>query len=570
MPNFYDDNPDLQFQLAQAPLAAIAALREDGFGEAAEFPFAPADAAEAIENYIETCRIVGEVAGDFVAPRAEDVDLEGPTLADGVVTYPTGIQEALDRLADADLMGFTLPRRYGGLNIPHTLYAAAIEMVSRADAGLMTIFGLQDIAETILNYGSDEQKDNYLPRFARGEVTGAMALTEPDAGSDLQAVQLKARPSPDDPDVWLLNGVKRFITNGCGDVLLVLARSEEGSRDGRGLSCFIAEKCPELRVRRIEDKLGIHGSPTCELQFDNVPATLVGQRRRGLIRYVMSLMNGARLAIAAQSVGIAEAAYREALAYAREREQFGKAILHFPPVAEMLCGMKLKLHLARTLTIDCAVAVDYEREYEKRAADRETRAQFKPLHRRWSALASALTPMAKYYASEAAIDLANTALQVLGGSGYMRDYPVERLVRDARITNIYEGTSQLQVVAINVGVLGSGLASRLEELAEHDYAHAGHAAAVTTAHERLTQAVAFVKGRGERDYTDLVARHLADMAIDVYGGYRLLQQAEVRDEDAVLADLFVPAMARRVEHAAQTVLSGQRTLLDSYHRLLGI
>ncbi|HUT36097.1 MAG TPA: acyl-CoA dehydrogenase family protein [Planctomycetota bacterium] len=563
MPNFYDENPDIRFNLDQAPLAEIARLREHDFAEAGQYPYAPRDAADAIENYHETLRIVGDVAGNCIAPRAEDVDRQGATWHDGVVTYARGTQEALDRLSGADLMGFTLPRKYGGIYLPHTTYAAAIEMVSRGDAALMTLFGLGDIAETILRFASDELKDKYLPRFASGEATGAMVLTEPDAGSDLQAVRLKASPDPDDPSLWRLNGVKRFITNGCGDILLVLARSEEGTRDGRGLSLLLAEKGPGLRVRRIEDKLGIHGSPTCELQFTNCPAYLVGRRRFGLIKYTMDLMNGARLAIAAQSVGICEAAYREALAYAHSREQFGKAIVHFPALADLLVGMRLKLELARTLTIDCGVAVDFEKEYESRPAD-------KALYRKWHGYASALTPMAKYYASEASVELSNSALAVLGGSGFMRDYPIERYLRDARITNIYEGTSQLQVIAILSGLLGGDLDPLFADFAARPYTGgtAKHLGAVTEALERFNKAMEFVKQRAERDYTDLVARNLADMAIDVYCGFRLMQFGEKSESKAMLADLFVPAMARRVRAAHDAVLSGNRLVLDTYRTLL--
>lgn len=563
MPNFYDDNPDIRFNLAQAPLAEIARLREHGFAEAGQYPFAPRDAADALENYHETLRIVGEIAGDFIAPRAEEVDREGAKWHDGVVTYAKGTQEALDRLSGADLMGFTLPRKYGGILMPHTVYAAAIEMVSRADAALMTLFGLQDIAETILRFASDDLKDKYLPRFASGEATGAMVLTEPDAGSDLQAVRLKASPDPADPNLWRLNGVKRFITNGCGDVLLVLARSEEGTRDGRGLSLFIAEKGPAIRVRRIEDKLGIHGSPTCELQFNNCPAWLVGRRRFGLIKYTMDLMNGARLAIAAQSVGVCEAAYREALAYAHSREQFGKPIVHFPAVADLLVGMRLKLELARTLTIDCGVAVDFEKEYESRP-------EAKALYKKWHGYASALTPMAKYYASEAAVELTNSALAILGGSGFMRDYPVERYLRDARITNIYEGTSQLQVVAILAGLLGGDLDSLFADFAARSYAGgtAKHLPAATQALELFNKALDYVKQRAERDYTDLVARNLADMAIDVYNAFRLIQLGEASESKALLAGIFVPAMTRRVRAAHDAVTSGNRLLLDAYPTLL--
>jgi len=570
MPNFYDENPDIRLNLDLAPLTEIAKLREGDFAAAATCPYAPASAEDALDNYHDVLSIVGGITGDFIAPRAEDIDANGPTLEDGVVTYAKGTQEALDCLGGADMMGFTLPRKYGGINLPHTIYAVANEMVSRADTGLMTLVGLQDIGETILRFADDDLKDKYLPRFASGEATGAMALTEPDAGSDLQAVRLKATPDPDEEGLWRLNGVKRFITNGCGDILLVLARSEEGSVDGRGLSLFVAEKCPDLRVRRIEEKLGIHSSPTCELQFNNVKAYLVGRRRRGLVKYTMDLMNGARLAIAAQSVGLCEAAYREAIDYAREREQFGKAILHFPAVAEILVQMKLKLQLARIVTVDCAVAVDFEKLYEEQAENHETAEEYKPLFKKWTTFASALTPMAKYYASEAAITLSNNALQVLGGSGYMRDYPVERLLRDARITNIYEGTSQLQVVAILASILRGGIQPRVDELAanEHGEAMTALKPAIDAAYAKFAEAVDFVRERGDREYTDFCGRHLADMLIDVYHGYRLLDFGDVNEEKATLARIFVPSMTRRIHTAHNTVLSGDKLLLEQYTSLL--
>ncbi len=574
MANFYDDNPDIRFNLDQAPLAEIARLREGDFSEAETYPFAPRDPLEAVEGYHEAVRVVGELAADFIAPRAEDVDRQGAQYHDGTVEYAPGTREALDRLAKADLMGFTLPRRYGGIFMPHTIYAAAIEIVSRADAALMTLFGLQDIAETILRFASDELKDRYLPRFASGEVTGAMALTEPDAGSDLQSVRLKATPDPETDGLWRLNGVKRFITNGCGDVLLVLARSEEGTTDGRGLSLFIAEKGPGLRVRRIEDKLGIHGSPTCELQFTNCPAWLVGRRRFGLIKYTMDLMNGARLAIAAQGVGIAEAAYREALDFAREREQFGKPIIRIPAVADLLVRMKLQLQLARILTIDCGVAVDFEKHYEALAAEgpADQRADAKALSRKWSAYASTLTPMAKYYATEAAIAITNNALQVLGGSGYMRDYPIERYLRDARITNIYEGTSQLQVVAIIAGLLGGHLEPLFDDYAARTYAAptASLAPQVIEALGAYREARTYLKEHKDRAYTDYRARQLADMAIDVYLAFRLLQHGAVSEEKARLAEIFVPEMVVRVRVNRDAITSGHRTLLDTYQNLLGL
>ena len=347
MSNFYTDDPDLQRQLEALDLRRIVALREDDFEQAHEFAYAPSDHDDALDSYRRTLEIVGDIAGEFVAPRAEEVDRAGATLVDGEVCYAPGMQEALDRLTQADLMGITLPRRYGGLNFPIAVSVMIVEMISRADPALMNVFGLQDIAETVNKFASDELKQAYLPRFASGEVTGSMALTEPEAGSDLQNVQLKAALGAD--GVWRLSGVKRFITNGCGAIALVLARSEEGTTDARGLSLFLYERDEHMKIRRLEDKLGIHGSPTCELQFDDAPAVLVGERRRGLTTYVMSLMNGARVAIAAQAQGIAEAAYRAASKYADEREQFGGPIRDLTAVAAMLADMKVALEATRAL-----------------------------------------------------------------------------------------------------------------------------------------------------------------------------------------------------------------------------
>ena len=337
MSNFFTDNADLQETLRRLDLSHVVRLREDDYRQSRDFAYAPRDYEDALDSYSRSLAIVGEIAGEFVAPRAEAVDRAGSELIDGEVCYAPAISEALERLRRADLMGITLPRKYGGLNFPISISVMIVEMVSRADPALMNIFGLQDIAETINKFASEEVKAAYLPRFASGEVTGSMALTEPEAGSDLQNVQLKATQAEDGS--WRLNGVKRFITNGCGAVSLVLARSEEGTTDARGLSMFLYERDEHMRIRRLEDKLGIHGSPTCELQFDDAPALLVGERRRGLTTYVMSLMNGARIAIAAQAQGIAEAAYRAATKYSGERVQFGAPIAELTAVKGMIAGI---------------------------------------------------------------------------------------------------------------------------------------------------------------------------------------------------------------------------------------
>ncbi|MBN2204703.1 MAG: acyl-CoA dehydrogenase family protein, partial [Thermoleophilia bacterium] len=366
MSNFFTDNADLGATLRRLDLARIVALREDGYAQARDFAYAPRDFEDALDSYERALEIAGEIAGEFVAPRAESVDREGSALVGGEVCYAGGISESLERLRQADLMGITLPRRYGGLNFPVAVSVMIVEMISRADPALMNIFGLQDISETVNKFASEELKEAYLPRFASGEVTGSMALTEPEAGSDLQNVQLKATLGED--GVWRLNGVKRFITNGCGQVSLVLARSEEGTTDGRGLSMFLYERDEHMRIRRLEDKLGIHGSPTCELQFDDAPALLVGERRRGLTTYVMALMNGARLAIAAQAQGIAEAAYRAAAKYAKERVQFGAPIAELTAVKALLADMKVSIEAARALLYETALIVDLKEGLEHRIA----------------------------------------------------------------------------------------------------------------------------------------------------------------------------------------------------------
>jgi len=576
MANFYRDNEDIQFCLKNmSVLPEIVELVEDGFKDKDEYPYAPENVEDALDNYDRVLDAAGDLCANFIAPRAEEIDREGAQFHNGKVDYPKGIQEALDALAKADMMGFTLPRCYGGLNMPTAIYAVAIEMVSRAEAGLMTLFGLQDIAETINDFGSEEQRQEYLPRFASGEVTGAMVLTEPDAGSDLQAVRLMATPDPDDPNLWRLNGVKRFITNGCGEVLLVLARSEPGTVDGRGLSLFVCESKDGVRVRRIEDKLGIHGSPTCELQFNNVPAQLVGKRRRGLTRYVMSLMNGARVAIAAQGLGIAEAAYRDALLFANAREQFGKRIKNIPAVSEMLVDMRLRIEAGRALLYDTGAACDMARCLERKGEtipreDRRAQAEIKAKSRYWSALASILTPMSKYYLTEMAVKVTSDAIQVHGGSGYMRDYPVERYYRDARITPIYEGTSQLQAVAILAGLLGGDIQKRLDELAaeQYDKPLGSLANKVNRAKKKLEDSIAYVRDQGHA-YAEGCARALSDMVCDVYMSYLLLRQARVSKRKERIARKFITDMTPRVEMNAKRTRSNEKAALLYLDELVG-
>jgi alkylation response protein AidB-like acyl-CoA dehydrogenase len=604
MPNFFTDNDDIRFLFEHLDLAELARVQERDFADAkAGVDYAPTEEADAIDNYRRVLEIVGDVAGNIIAPRAEQIDAEGNTLnEDGTVTLHPLVADNLRRLAQADLMGFTLPRRYGGLNCPNLVYSMAIEMVSRADASLMNIFGLQGIAETINAFADDAIKDEYLPRFSRGEVTGAMVLTEPDAGSDLQAVRLKAMQ--DDDGRWYLRGVKRFITNGCGEVLLTLARSEHDIADGRGLSLFISERNPRIRVRHLEHKLGIHGSPTCELVYDDAPAKLIGQRQRGLITYVMALMNGARVGIAAQSLGIAEAAYRLARLYASSRKQFGGPIERLPAVAELVTDMKIAVEAARALTYETSRVCDLENNNTwvlegagsmgLRPVDPAELKARKELSRIYKRLNGMLTPMAKYHASEMCNRVASDALQVLGGSGYMTDYPAERYLRDARITNIYEGTSQLQIVAAVRGVCSGAFEKRIAEFEEVQYTDpllAELKAKLVAGREQVLSAIAFVKSQST-EYMDLAGRKLVDAAIAVYVGHLFLQQAGAVAADsrvgrggpcaldpAKLADQRCrkQRVARRyvdVEMAkaglnCDLICTGDRAALDEYALLAG-
>ncbi len=576
MSNFYDDNSDLQTTLHRLDLERIVGLREDGYRQAESFSYAPRDYADAIDSYERTLVIAGEIAGEFVEPRAEGIDRAGNDLTDGEVTYSQGMAECLERLTQADLMGITLPRKYGGLGLPVSIAVMIIEMISRADPSLMNVFGLQDIAETINKFANEEIKAAYLPRFASGEVTGSMALTESEAGSDLQNVQLKA--TQDEDGTWRLTGVKRFITNGCGQISLVLARSEEGTTDARGLSMFLYERDEHMRIRRLEDKLGIHGSPTCELQFNDAPALLVGDRRRGLTTYVMSLMNGARLAIAAQAQGIAEAAYREAAKYADERVQFGAPISHLTAVKGMLADMKVSIEAARALLYETSVIVDAKEALEHRlaqltAADDQAevadelkalRAELKKVTR----LGALFTPLAKACCTEMANAVTYESLQVHGGSGYMRDFSVERHARDARITNIYEGTTQLQVVAAIGGILGGTLNDRLAQYEAEEFSATPELSARASAlHEQLTAAITRVRELNDVRFRDFHGRRLTDMTIDVLCAFLMLRRAQEDEHKRMAAQYFIDAAAARVEAGAAQIAASDPAFLDNLTQL---
>ncbi len=563
MGNFYSDNRDLVFTLKNLDLAESVGMLEENYTCAAKYHGAPVDFADALDNYERVLSVVGEVSADRIAPRAREVDLNGAKFADGVVTYDPLTVQNLKDLASAGVMGVMLPHQYGGLNFPVSVYTMMTEMVSRADASLQNIFGLQDIAETICVFGDDAQKEEYLPRFSTGEFDGAMDLTEPDYGSDLPGVRLRAWQ--DAEGNWFLNGMKRFITNGCAQVHLVLARSEDGTSDARGLSMFIAEKCPQLVVRRIEDKMGIHGVATCELQFNDVPAKLVGQRRMGLIRYVMSLMNGARVAISAQALGIAEAAYREARKYAAEREQFKSTIDKFPAIYSMLSSMKCKLTASRALLYETTRIVDLRNVYSHIVDHGTPTPEQRQLKKYYERVAAQLTPMCKALCTESANQIAYDTIQIHGGTGYMRDFNAERYYRDARITNIYEGTTQLQVVAAIGGVVQRHLDTRIKEVAAEvtDEKLGLLRDKLMELLEKQHEAVNFVSSLKNPAYHDMMARSLVEMETIIFVGLLLLRDGSKCADRAAVAERYVLNGIHEFNQRFAQVTSGDTGLIEN-------
>ena len=515
MANNYTDHEELRFELNHPLMKRIVELKERGFSEKDTCDYAPLDFDDAMDNYDRVLDITGELAGTVIADNAEGVDLEGPHHVGDRVNYASGTAANLDAMVKAGLNGMTMPRRYGGLNFPITPYTMCAELVAASDAGFGNIWSLQDCIETLYEFGNDDQHARFIPRICKGE-TMSMDLTEPDAGSDLQSVMLKATYDEAE-DCWRLNGVKRFITNGDADLHLVLARSEEGTTDGRGLSMFIYDKRDGgVNVRRIENKLGIHGSPTCELVYKNAKAELCGSRRMGLIKYVMALMNGARLGIAAQSVGISQACYNEALAYALDRQQFGKPIVQFPAVADMLATMKAKLDAGRALLYQTARCVDIYKCLDDIARERKLTPEERAEQKLYAKMADSLTPLAKGMNSEYCNQNAYDGLQVHGGSGFMLDYPIQRYYRDARITSIYEGTTQLQVVAAIRYVTNGAylqLMREYEQQAVADDLKPLQQRAKAMAN-KFEEAVAHVKEAADQPLHDLCARHLVEMAAE--------------------------------------------------------
>ncbi len=549
MANYYTDHPEFDFYLNHPEMKRIVELKERNFADKDTYADAPVDFEDAIENYKQVLNITGDIAANILEPNSEEVDLEGPHLVDGRMHYASKTYENLDATRKAGLWGISMPRRYGGLNLPITPYSMASEIVATADAGFQNIWSLQDCIETLYEFGSEEQRQKYIPRVCAGE-TMSMDLTEPDAGSDLQRVMLKATYSEEE-GCWLLNGVKRFITNGDSDIHLVLARSEAGTHDGRGLSMFIYDKNQGgVTVRHIENKLGIHGSPTCELVYKNAKAELCGSTRMGLIKYVMALMNGARLGIAAQSVGVSQAAYNEAIAYARERKQFGEAIVNFPAVYDMIAKIKAKLDAGRSILYQTARYVDIYKALDDIARERKLTPEERQEQKKYARLADAFTPIAKGMNSEYANQNAYDCIQIHGGSGFIMEYKCQRLYRDARIFSIYEGTTQLQVVAAIRYITNGTYLTIMKEMIAKEVAEELKPLQVRIQKmiELYEQSLEYVKQSENQEVQDLLARRLYDMTADILMSLLIVGDATAAPE------LFAKSAQVYVRHAEEEVI----------------
>jgi hypothetical protein len=560
VPNFFNDNPNLLLQFRRLDLEEVVRMHERDFTEADVHPDAPKGYDEAMATYRSALELVGGLAGDFIAPRARAVDVEGATLENGKVRYAQGTREALDKLAEVGLMGVILPRKYGGANFPATIYFMMIELVSRADASLMTLFGYQDVGETIARLGTEAQGREFLLRYCTGEWTGATCLSEPGAGSDLQAVRLQA--SRDASGQWRLKGIKHFISNGCGDVLVVLARSEPGTDDMFGLSLFVCHRDATVRVARLEDKMGLNGSPTCELHFEDTPAQLLGRRRFGLMN-VLHILNHARFSVAAQALGLAEAAYREALHWCRGRVQFGKTLYAMPPIANTLIDMRVTIEAGRSLLYASTQWLDVRNRLEEAIAERKAHGRpLDDLPKRFDQAAryvDLLSPLVKYSVTEAANRVVYDALQLHGGMGYMKDSLVERLYRDVRVTSIYEGATSIQVVGAAKGVVGDALGDWFEESARSPVRPALRPLAdrLATLRAVFLAALAAVRARGEPAFGEAAARDLTDMYGDLFTGHLLLKEAGDDERQALVATRFVKRALARAAAGAEAIRDGQ-------------
>jgi alkylation response protein AidB-like acyl-CoA dehydrogenase len=571
--NYFTDNEDLRFVFETTDLNNIVRAYEDDFRGNDLYDYAPDSVEDAIDSYRRVLEVAGDISCRIIAPLSERIDTEPNILRDGKVIYSKALQEGLRALCQAELMGCTISRKYGGLNLPGFVFTMLVEIISQAEASIQNIFGLQGIGSIIEAFADEKLKEKYLPLFASGEVTGAMALTEAEAGSDLQKVKLRADQEPG--GTWRLNGVKRFITNGGGEVLLVLARSEPGTTDGLGLSLFLCEGDSTVTVRRLEDKLGIHGSPTCELSFHDTPAYLIGERQRGLVTYVLALLNGARLSTAAQSIGIAQASFNEAMVYAHVRKQYGRRIEKLPPVAEMLTKMKVAIEASRVLAYETARIMDMSIGTVKRLSSESIepaeKKQLRKDSKKFERLTMLLTSLSKYYCSEMSIWVTRDGMQVLGGSGYMRDYPVEKYYRDARITNIYEGTSQMQVLSAFRGILSGTMGKYFEELSGFDFPRQQAALEKKLQRGRtlLSQSVEFLNSRKDNQLMELYSRKIVDMATEILIGYLFLKQSLNSSRKLKIARMFINDLEPVLKMRASHIKNADKTCLKNYSLIVG-
>lgn len=579
MANFFTENSDRLFHFNSLDIRQIVESLENNFEDNKIFDYAPESYEDAMDNYKKILELAGQISAEYIATLAKNVDEEGAHFKEGRVEYAEGTKKALDILKKSELMGGTLPRKYGGLNLPNIINNVIIEMVSEADASLMNIYGLQDIAVTINKFASEEQKEKILPLFCRGEVTGSMDLTEPEAGSDLQAVQTKAY-FDEREKCWKINGVKRFITNGDAEIHLVLARTEESSQDARGLSMMLYLKDENMKVRRIEQKLGIHGSPTTELEFNNAKCELIGKRRFGLIKYVMYLMNGARLGVAIQALGIAQAAYNKALKYALERKQFGKKIIELPAVYDMLTNNRMDIEATRSLIYYTSLMVDELEEVERILDDKQGYLfkdkidVYKEKAKKLNDKVSLFTPLSKYYATEMANRVCYDAVQIHGGTGYMKDFEVERLYRDARITSIYEGTTQFQVVAAIGGIMTKHMEPEFEKFKKSAKGHEGEFKDVYDTlceYEKMfNSAIDKVRELKNKDFHDYIARTLIEMALLLFMAYKFLDEAKKNPQKTLFARKFAMERLPVFEANYQKIMEADETTIRNYEQLLEI
>ncbi len=555
MANFFLDNPDLKFHFDRLDLEEPVTILEHGFTLAEKFEDAPRDYEEAVSYYESALELLGEICGDRIAPRAMSVDLEGTQFVDGKVKYAAGTLENVKDLGDAGFMGVIIPRQFGGINCPATMYMFMIEMLSRADGSLMTLFGYQDVGEAIAKYGTEEQGNEFLLKYSRGEEIGAMVLTEPGAGSDLQSIKVKA--TQDENGQWRLNGVKHFISNGNGEVLLILARSEPGTKDMFGLSLFACHGGDRVEINSVEHKMGLHGSPTCELFFNDAPAELIGKRRFGLI-YVLNILNHARFSVAAQGLGIAEGAYRAALEYAKIREQFGQIIYDMPPVANMLMDMRTALETGRSMIYAGSHWLDLRNTLEEHIE--ELKAEGKPYKEekirfdKASRILNLLSPLTKYIVTEDAVKVCYDAQQLHGGMGYMREMDVERMVRDVRITTIYEGTSQVQVVSCSKSVLSDALKELIDEMEAMSYDDD-----VSDLHDDLKSirssyydAVQLVKEMDDKS-KGAAMKEVVDMYAYIWTGYLVLGETKVNERKKIIARRYIKTKLAKTSSSMQVL-----------------